>query len=104
MEGRLCPSAVPELVSHVWAERYDRDLEDIFAVQDEVTCSIVAAVPGHLEFDIVEASRRKPTESLGAYDHYLRGREIVNRWQNDDSDFREHIARSIRQNFRHRSA
>jgi adenylate cyclase len=70
--------------SHIWAERYDRDLEDIFAVQDEVTRSIVAAVPGHLESDIVKASRRKPTESLGAYDHYLRGVEIVNRWRNDD--------------------
>ena len=70
--------------SHVWAERYDRDLEDIFAVQDEVTRSIVAAVPGHVESDIVKASRRKPTESLGAYDHYLRGVEIVNRWRNDD--------------------
>jgi tetratricopeptide (TPR) repeat protein len=69
--------------SHVWAERYDRDLEDIFAVQDEVTRSIAAAVPGHLESDIVKASRRKPTESLGAYDHYLRGMEIVNRWSDD---------------------
>jgi adenylate cyclase len=71
--------------SHIWAERYDRDLEDIFAVQDEVTRSIVAAVPGHLESDIVKASRRKPTESLGAYDHYLRGMEIVNRWRHDDN-------------------
>lgn len=70
--------------SHVWAERYDRELEDIFAVQDEVTRSIVAAVPGYVESDVVKASRRKPTESLGAYDHYLRGMEIVNRWRNDD--------------------
>ncbi|TPK94194.1 tetratricopeptide repeat protein [Mesorhizobium sp. B2-4-14] len=70
--------------SHVWAERYDRELEDIFAVQDEVTRSIVAAVPGYVETDVVKASRRKPTESLGAYDHYLRGMEIVNRWRNDD--------------------
>lgn len=70
--------------SHIWAERYDRDLEDIFAVQDEVTRSIVNAVPGYLESDIVKASRRKPTESLGAYDHYLRGMEIVNRWRDDD--------------------
>ena len=70
--------------SHIWAERYDRDLEDIFAVQDEVTRSIAAAVPGQVESDIVKASRRKPTESLGAYDHYLRGMEIVNRWRNDD--------------------
>ncbi|WP_051410655.1 adenylate/guanylate cyclase domain-containing protein [Mesorhizobium sp. LNHC209A00] len=70
--------------SHVWAERYDRELEDIFAVQDEVTRSIVAAVPGYVESDVVKASRRKPTESLGAYDRYLRGVEITNRWRNDD--------------------
>ncbi|QKC85435.1 adenylate/guanylate cyclase domain-containing protein [Mesorhizobium sp. NZP2077] len=70
--------------SHVWAERYDRDLEDIFAVQDEVTRSIVAAVPGYVESDVVKASRSKPTESLGAYDRYLRGLVITNRWRNDD--------------------
>lgn len=70
--------------SHVWAERYDRDLEDIFAVQDEVTRSIAAAVPGYVESDVVKASRRKPTESLDAYDRYLRGMEITNRWRNDD--------------------
>lgn len=69
--------------AHVWAERYDRDLEDIFAVQDEVTRSIVASVPGHLESDIVKTSRRKPTEILDAYDHYLRGMEVVNRWSDD---------------------
>ena len=70
--------------SHVWAERYDRDLDDIFAVQDEVTRSIAAAVPGYVESDIVKASRRKPTESLGAYDHYLRGMAFRNRWRQDD--------------------
>jgi adenylate cyclase len=70
--------------SHVWAERYDRNLENIFAVQDEVTRNIVASVPGHLESDILRYSRRKPTESLDAYDHYLRGIEIANRWRNDD--------------------
>ncbi len=82
--------------SHVWAERYDRDLEDIFAIQDEVTRSIVAAVPGHLESDIVKASRRKPTESLGAYDHYLRGMEIVNRWSDDISETMAEFENAIR--------
>ncbi|MEX1109406.1 MAG: adenylate/guanylate cyclase domain-containing protein [Dongiaceae bacterium] len=69
---------------HVWAERYDRDMEDIFAVQDEVTRSIVAAVPGHLESDIVKSARRKPTESLDAYDYYLRGKELMHGWRDDD--------------------
>ncbi|MBZ9673326.1 tetratricopeptide repeat protein [Mesorhizobium sp. ES1-3] len=82
--------------SHVWAERYDRDLEDIFAVQDEVTRSIVAAVPGHLESDIVKASRRKPTESLGAYDHYLRGMEIVNRWSDEIQEAKQEFETAVR--------
>jgi tetratricopeptide (TPR) repeat protein len=69
---------------HVWAERYDRDMEDIFAVQDEVTRSIAAAVPGQLESAIVKASRRKPTGSLDAYDYYLRGKELWNGWRDDD--------------------
>ena len=70
--------------NHIWAERYDRDLEDIFAVQDEITRNIVVAIPDHLESHLVRATRQKPTESLTAYDHYLRGLEIVNRWQNDE--------------------
>jgi TolB-like protein/Flp pilus assembly protein TadD len=69
---------------HVWAERYDRDLEDIFAVQDEVTKSIAAAVPGQLESDIVKSARRKPTESLDAYDYYLRGKQLYHGWRDDD--------------------
>jgi tetratricopeptide (TPR) repeat protein len=69
---------------HVWADRYDRDMEDIFTVQDEVTKSIAAAVPGQLESDIVKASRRKPTENLDAYDYYLRGKQLYHGWRDDD--------------------
>jgi len=58
---------------HLWAKRYDRDLEDIFVVQDEVTQAIVAALPGRLEAAAIEKSRRQATESLSAYDYLLRG-------------------------------
>ena len=62
-----------ETGNHLWAERYDRDLEDIFAVQDEVTEAIVAAIAP--EIDEVERDRahRKPPDSLDAWDHYQRG-------------------------------
>jgi TolB-like protein len=60
---------------HVWAERYDRDLHDIFAVQDEVTRDIVAALALKLTPGERERAFRPPTENLQAYDHFLLGRE-----------------------------
>jgi adenylate cyclase len=47
-------------------------------------CIVLKKTERHLKSDIVKLSRRKPTDSLGAYDHYLHGKEIVNRWRNDD--------------------
>jgi len=60
--------------NHRWAERYDRDFNDIFAVQDEVTQSIVATLPGRLEVADLERVRRKPTANLAAYECVLRGK------------------------------
>jgi adenylate cyclase len=60
---------------HVWAERYDRDLHDIFAVQDEVTRDIVAALALKLTPGERERAFRPPTENLQAYDYFLLGRE-----------------------------
>src|SRR4029453_1013294 len=53
--------------AHLWAERYDRELEDIFAVQDEVVRTVVATVAGRLEAAGAELAKRKPPESLIAY-------------------------------------
>jgi adenylate cyclase len=61
--------------AHVWAERYDRELEDIFAVQDEVARTVVATVAGRLEVAGAEYAKRKPPENLVAYDYVLRGLE-----------------------------
>ena len=58
---------------HLWAERYDRDLEDIFAVQDEVTQAIVTAIEPHLATTERQRARRKPTENLDAWECYQRG-------------------------------
>jgi len=57
---------------HVWAERYDRALDDIFAVQDEITLSVVGAIEPSLRQAEIERAKRKRPDSLDAYDLYLR--------------------------------
>ena len=59
--------------NHIWAERYDRQLQDIFDLQDEITQTISAAVAPELVQSEQERSLQKPTESLDAWDLYLRG-------------------------------
>jgi TolB-like protein/class 3 adenylate cyclase len=59
--------------THLWADRFDGALEDIFDLQDRVTASVVSAVAPKLERVEIERAKRKPTESLDAYDYYLRG-------------------------------
>ena len=58
---------------HVWAQRYDRELDDIFELQDEVTKVIVGIIPGRLDVAETQRSARKAPEEMIAYDHYLRG-------------------------------
>src|SRR5208282_4437345 len=59
--------------AHLWADRMDGALEDIFDLQDQVTTSVVGAIEPTLHRAELERSRRKPTDSLDAYDYYLRG-------------------------------
>ncbi|MBN9559282.1 MAG: adenylate/guanylate cyclase domain-containing protein [Alphaproteobacteria bacterium] len=58
---------------HLWAERYDRDLADIFAVQDEITASVSAAIQPALESSERRRAARKPPHSLDAWESYHRG-------------------------------
>ena len=58
--------------SHIWAERYDRDLADVFAVQDEITEAIVAAIEPQLYAAENFHAQRKPPESLDAWDLVMR--------------------------------
>ena len=60
---------------HLWAERYDRELKDIFALQDEVTQKIVTALAVKLTEDEQERLVRKYTDNMEAYDYYLQGLE-----------------------------
>ena len=65
---------------HVWAERFDRDLEDIFAVQDEVTQNIVSALQVQLTQAEQKSLNQRDTDSLDAYDYLLRGKEYYLRF------------------------
>jgi TolB-like protein len=59
--------------AHLWAEHFDGTLDDVFALQDQVAASVVGAIAPTLESAEIERAQRKPTESLDAYDYYLRG-------------------------------
>jgi adenylate cyclase len=71
---------------HLWAERYDRDLEDIFALQDEVAQKIVSALAVKLTDDEQERLERGYTDNLEAYDYFLRGLEYFNRLTKQGTD------------------
>jgi TolB-like protein/class 3 adenylate cyclase/tetratricopeptide (TPR) repeat protein len=60
--------------NHVWADRYDRELTDVFAVQDEITATITARLGTSIERVEIDVSGRKSPSNLGAYDYYLRAR------------------------------
>ena len=62
---------------HLWAERFDRQVEDIFDLQNEVSQKIVAALKVSLTDSERQALVRKPTDDLRAYDFYMRGRELL---------------------------
>jgi TolB-like protein len=62
---------------HLWSERYDRQLEDVFAIQDEIADNIVRALRVVLGEDEKRALGKAPTENVQAYEYYLRGRQIA---------------------------
>jgi TolB-like protein len=72
--------------AHLTAERFDGTLQDIFDLQDEVTASVVGAISPKLETAEIARAKRKPTESLDAYDHYLRGMAAVYQWTKPSHD------------------
>ena len=62
--------------AHRWAERYDRELHDVFAVQDEVARAIVAILVAHVNRAEIERALLKPPATWEAYEYYLRGAEV----------------------------
>jgi adenylate cyclase len=80
---------------HLWAERYDRALEDIFDIQVELAREIAAVVPGKLDRSAIQTARRKKLDDLTAYDHFLRAKWFLDR-DFGSSEGLAHLNESIR--------
>lgn len=78
---------------HVWADRYDRDLAEVFAVQDEVVAAIVSMLEGRMAAAEAAIARAKSTTSWSAYDYFLQGRELCNR--NRDPEAVPFLAKAV---------
>src|SRR5471030_1558189 len=63
--------------AHLWADRFEGALDDVFDLQDQVTSSVAGAIQPHLQRAEIERAQRKPTQDLGAYDYHLRGLDIL---------------------------
>ena len=70
---------------HIWAERFDRQLVDIFELQDEITQSIVGILPGRIERSAVKLAKRKPPADMAAYDYIVKGEIFHHRFTPKDN-------------------
>ncbi|MGH9862890.1 MAG: TPR end-of-group domain-containing protein, partial [Candidatus Acidiferrales bacterium] len=85
---RITTQLVETRTGHsVWAERYDRELKDVFEVQDDIARSIAQALRITLSPHEAKAIAQKPTQNLEAYDYYLRGRSYARRVTRSDLEF-----------------
>ena len=71
---------------HIWAERYDRKLEDVFAIQDEMTRAIVATLQGRVEAARHDRAKRKPTDNMVAYECVLAAKVLHHRSTKADNE------------------
>ena len=72
--------------THLWADRFEGAIEDVFELQDQVTASVVGAIAPRLQQAEIERARRKPTESLDAYDLLLRGMANSYKWTREGNE------------------
>ncbi|MFD1159016.1 adenylate/guanylate cyclase domain-containing protein [Roseovarius aestuarii] len=82
--------------NHIWAERYDRELEDMFELQDEITQTIVTVLPLRLQGALVAYSRKKPSESLSAYECFLRAQQLYDHTSSNAREALEQLATATR--------
>jgi len=75
-----------ETGTHLWADRFDGELDDVFALQDKITESVVGAIEPSLRRAEIERSKRKPPENMGAYDLYLRALPHIYAMRPDDNE------------------
>jgi TolB-like protein len=64
---------------HLWADKFDGALEDVFGLQDQITTSVVGLLAPTIEQAEIDRARQKPTGRLGSYDFYLRGMALANK-------------------------
>ncbi len=76
---------------HLWSEKYDRRLEDIFAVQDEIAGNIVKALKITIDPSLQARVDKQPTIDVGAYDYFLRGRQYFFRQSKQDNLFAQQM-------------
>lgn len=72
--------------THLWADRFEGALENVFELQDQVTASVVGAIAPGLRQAEIERARRKPTESLDAFDLLLRGMANFYKWTRGENE------------------
>ena len=91
-----------ETGSHLWADKVDGALADVFDLQDQVTRSVVGAIAPALELAEAERSRRKPTANLDSYDLFLRGSSAI--WEGRLRDAIRHLKQAIQKDPRYAEA
>ncbi len=72
---------------HLWSERYDRELQDVFAIQDEIADNIVKALRVVLSEEEKRAIEKAPTDNVQAYEYYLRGRQFIHQFRRTGIQF-----------------
>jgi TolB-like protein/class 3 adenylate cyclase len=83
--------------AHLWADRVDGNLEEVFDLQDSVATTVMGAIAPKLEDAEIERAKRKPTESLDAYNSYLRGLSAVRQFSSEAiEEALSHFHRAIR--------
>ena len=73
----------PVTGSSIWSERYDRTMDDVFEVQDEIVRMVMVALVGKLETASLERAKRKPTDNLNSYEYLLRGRDFHHKFSKE---------------------
>lgn len=72
---------------HLWSERYDRTMEDVFAIEDDIARQVARALDVVLRDEESAALAKVPTEVVGAYEFYLRGRQFLGQWRRKSLQF-----------------
>lgn len=76
---------------HLWSDRYDRDMKDVFAIEDEISENVARALEVVLSDDEKRAIKKVPTEDIQAYDYYLRGRQYFYQFGRKSLEYARHM-------------